>query len=92
MAAAAAAAAAAMSFDNSGEFEFEPGYDAFPDAGVFRETQTTLHPDYRLVAEMHWNESDEETPRLIEELKEAARNEGLSVPGDLTPLALTSLS
>ena len=38
----------------------------------------------RLVAEMHWNESDEETPRLIEELKEAARNEGLSVPGDLT--------
>ena len=31
------------------EFEFEPGYDAFPDAGVFRETQTTLHPDYREV-------------------------------------------
>ena len=30
---------------------------------------------------MHWNESDAETPRLIEELKEAARREGLSVPG-----------
>jgi len=77
-----------MSFENydasngesSEEFGFEPGYDAFPDAGVFRETQTTLHPDYRLVAEMHWNESDAETPRLIEELKEAARREGLSVP------------
>ena len=27
--------------------KFEPGYDAFPDVGVFRETQTTLHPDYR---------------------------------------------
>ena len=46
---------AAMSFENydasngesSEEFGFEPGYDAFPDAGVFRETQTTLHPDYR---------------------------------------------
>ena len=44
-----------MSFENyisangksSEEFRFEPGYDAFPDAGVFRETQTTLHPDYR---------------------------------------------
>ena len=46
---------ATMSFENyssangksSEEFRFEPGYDAFPDAGVFRETQTTLHPDYR---------------------------------------------
>ena len=38
---------------------------------------------YRLVAETNWNESDEDTPRLIEELKEAARREGLSVPGDI---------
>ena len=38
---------------------------------------------YRLVAEMNWNESDVDTPRLIEELKEAARREGLSVPGNI---------
>ena len=31
---------------------------------------------------MHWNESDEETPRLIKELKEATRKDGLSVPGE----------
>ena len=48
---------AAMSIENNAasdcdapkEYEFEPGYDAFPDAGVFRETQTSLHPDYRRV-------------------------------------------
>ena len=31
---------------------------------------------------MHWGESDVETPRLIEELKAAARREGLTLPGD----------
>ena len=39
----------ALNGGTSVEFEFEPCYDAFPDAGVFRETQTTLHPDYREV-------------------------------------------
>ena len=79
--------------DNNNEEEealepMKPCYDPFPTAAILRlngagaEGMDALPEEFSLMAKSYFGEGEEAMERLVEEFKEALREEGITTPGN----------